>query len=225
MTDIPKFNNKKLFQQAFTHRSYLNETKEQLSSNERLEFLGDSILSFVVSNYLYKKYPQFNEGILTNIRSLMVNTKSLAEISKSLNFGELLKLSKGEQVSMGRQNQSLLADAFESFIGALLLDQGLEEVIYFLDRVLLKKSDEIVKNKSFKDPKSLLQEHVQSKKETSPLYKVLSEYGPAHNKKFKIGAYVGGRLVGEGIGKSKREAEENAAEKALETLKTNLAKK
>ena len=225
MTDIPKFKNKKLFSQAFTHRSYLNETKEQLSSNERLEFLGDSILSFVVSDFLYKKYPQFNEGVLTNIRSLLVNTKSLASISKSLGFGELLKLSKGEQVSMGRQNQSLLADAFESFIGALYIDQGIEEVISFLTKVLLKRSEEIVKSKSFKDPKSLLQEFVQSKRETSPVYKVLSEYGPAHNKKFKIGAYVGGTLTGEGIGKSKREAEENAAERSLEFLKGDLRSK
>lgn len=219
MVSIPTFKNKKLFAQAFTHRSYLNETKEQLSSNERLEFLGDSILSFVVSNYLYKKYPQFNEGVLTNIRSLLVNTKSLALISKDLGFGDLLKLSKGEQVSMGRQNQSLLADVFESFVGALYIDSGIEEVTSFLDKVLLFKSDEIVKNKSFKDPKSLLQEFVQSKKENSPIYKVLSEYGPAHNKKFKIGAFVGGVLRGEGIGKSKREAEENAAEKSLEVLR------
>lgn len=225
MTDIPEFKNKKLLSQAFTHRSYLNETKEQLSSNERLEFLGDSIISFVVSKYLYNKYPQFNEGVLTNIRSLMVNTKSLAEISKSLGFGDLLKLSKGEQVSMGRQNQSLLADVFESFVGALFLDRGIEEVITFLDKVLLKKSDEIVKNKSFKDPKSLLQEYVQSRRETSPVYKVLSEYGPAHNKKFKIGVFVSAKLMGEGIGKSKREAEESAAQKALENLKTDLRSK
>lgn len=224
MVKIPKFKNQKLLGQAFTHRSYLNETKEQLSSNERLEFLGDSILSFVVSNYLYKKYPEFNEGILTNIRSLLVNTKSLAGISKELGFGDFLKLSKGEQASKGRQNQSLLADAFESFIGALYLDQGLENVTSFLDPVLLKKSDEIVKSKSFKDPKSLLQEFVQSKRETSPIYKVLSEYGPAHNKKFKIGAFVGGVLTGEGVGKSKREAEENAAAESLSFLKSQFEK-
>lgn len=225
MVTIPKFKNQKLFHQAFTHRSYLNETKEQLSSNERLEFLGDSILSFVVSNYLYNKYPQFNEGILTNIRSLLVNTKSLAQISKELEFGENLKLSKGEQASKGRQNQSLLADAFESFIGGLYLDRGIDEVISFLDKVLLKKSDEIVKNKSFKDPKSLLQEFVQSRRESSPTYKVLLEYGPAHNKKFKIGAFIGGELTGEGIGKSKREAEENAAQKSLDFLKDRFEKK
>lgn len=227
MIEIPKFKNKKLLDQAFTHRSYLNETKEKLSSNERLEFLGDSILSFVVSDYLYKKYPQFNEGILTNIRSLLVNTKNLALIAKELDFGSLLKLSRGEQESKGRQNQSLLADCFESFVGALYLDQGIEIVTKFLTEVLLLKTEEIIKSKSFKDPKSLLQEYVQAKRQNSPMYKVLGESGPAHAKKFKIGAYVGNGLIGEGIGNSKREAEENAAAAALDfyRLQKTLEKK
>lgn len=227
MTKIPPFKNKKLLEQAFTHRSYLNETKEKLSSNERLEFLGDSILSFVVSDYLYKKYPQFNEGILTNIRSLLVNTKSLALIAKELEFGNLLKLSKGEQESKGSQNQSLLADCFESFIGALYLDQGIETVTIFLQDALLFKTEDIIKNKSFKDPKSLLQEYVQAKRQNSPMYKVLGESGPAHAKKFTIGAYVGNGLIGEGSGNSKREAEENAAAAALNfyRLQKTLEKK
>jgi len=219
MIQLPEFKNKKLFGQAFTHRSYLNETKEQLSSNERLEFLGDSIVSFVVSQYLYLKFPQFEEGALTNIRSLMVNTKSLAGIARDLDFGSYLKLSKGEEESKGRQNQSLLADCFEGFIAALFLDQGIDAVIDFLGVVLLPKADEIVKNKSFKDPKSLLQEFVQSRRQNSPFYKVLSELGPAHAKRFKIGAYIDGKLVSEGEGKSKRDAEEDAAEKALNFYK------
>lgn len=219
MTKIPKFKKKELFEQAFIHRSYLNETKEKLSSNERLEFLGDSILSFVVSEYLYRKYPQYNEGMLTNIRSLLVNTKSLAIIAKELDFGNYLKLSKGEKESKGSQNQSLLADCFESFIGALYLDQGIDSVSKFLNDVLLFKTEEIIKNKSFKDPKSLLQEYVQAKKQNSPIYKVLEESGPAHAKRFKIGAYVNGRLLGEGIGSSKREAEENAAQNSLNYYK------
>ena len=220
MITIPKFKNKKLLEQAFTHRSYLNETKEKISSNERLEFLGDSIISFVVSKYLYEKYPQFNEGILTNIRSLLVNTKSLAQIARELGFGNLLKLSKGEEESKGRQNQSLLADCFESFVGALYQDQGINAVSDFLNLVLIPKSEEITKSKSFKDPKSLLQEYVQSKRQNSPMYKVLQESGPAHSKNFRIGAYVDNKLIGEGIGKSKREAEENAAQKALEFFKS-----
>lgn len=219
MIKLPEFKNQKLLQQAFTHRSFLNETKENLSSNERLEFLGDSILSFVVSEYLYKKYPEFDEGILTNIRSLLVNTKNLAQTAKELDFGSLLKLSRGEEDSKGRQNQSLLADCFESFIGALFIDQGIQAVSDFLNLVLLPKSDEITKSKSFKDPKSLLQEYVQSKRQNSPVYKVLEESGPAHSKKFRIGAYVSGTLIGEGLGKSKREAEENAAAKTLEFYK------
>nr|MBI5455565.1 ribonuclease III [Candidatus Levybacteria bacterium] len=220
MTNIPQFKNQKLFEQAFTHRSYLNETKEKLSSNERLEFLGDSILSYVVSGFLYKKYPEYNEGILTNIRSLLVNTKNLAIIAKELNFGSYLKLSKGEAESKGRQNQSLLADCLEAFIGALYLDQGIDSVSEFLNTVLLYKTEDIIKNKPFKDPKSLLQEYVQAKRQNSPMYKVLEELGPSHAKKFKIGAYINGTLVGEGTGNSKREAEENAAQNSLNYYKT-----
>jgi ribonuclease-3 len=220
MIQLPKFNNQKLFEQAFTHRSYLNETKEILSSNERLEFLGDSILSYVVSQNLFLKYPQFNEGILTNIRSLLVNTKNLAIIAKELEFGNYLKLSRGEEESKGRQNQSLLADCLEAFIGALFLDQGVGAVSDFLSQVLLPKADEIVKGTSFKDPKSLLQELVQSRRLNSPAYKVITETGPAHSKQFRIGAYVDGNLISQGVGKSKKEAEEDAAAKALEYYKT-----
>ncbi len=218
MVTIPQFKNKKLFEQAFIHRSYLNETKEKVSSNERMEFLGDSIISFVVSKYLFVKYPNYNEGILTNLRSLLVNTKSLAQIAKELGFGELLKLSKGEEESKGRQNQSLLADCFEGFIGALFIDQGVEVVNEFLNQTLIPKVDEVEKSRSYKDPKSLLQEHVQAKRLNSPVYKVLEEAGPAHARRFKIGAYVNNKLMGEGYGKSKRDAEEQAAEKALEQI-------
>lgn len=219
MVKLPEFNNKKLFRQAFVHRSFLNETKEEISSNERLEFLGDSIISFVVSKYLYSRFPGYDEGILTNIRSLMVNTKSLASIARELDFGSYLMLSKGEEESKGRQNQSLLADCFEGFVGALFMDQGIDIVTGFLEKVLLVKADEIIKNKSFKDPKSLLQEYVQSKRQNSPLYKVLEEIGPAHAKKFKIGAFVDNKMVSEGLGKSKRDAEEDAAAKALDYFK------
>jgi len=223
MITLPKFKNKQLFEQSFVHRSYLNETKKRLSSNERLEFLGDSVISFVVSQHLYNKYPNFDEGILTNLRSLLVNTKSLALCAKELNFGNYMLLSKGEEESRGRQNQSLLADSFEAFIGALFLDQGTEAVSDFLSRVLLPKADLYVKNKAFKDPKSLLQERVQSQKQTSPLYKVISEQGPAHAKIFTVGAYVDKALIGKGEGKSKQEAEENAAKEALITLSLGKA--
>ncbi len=217
--NIPQFKNKKLFDQAFTHRSFLNETKEKVSSNERLEFLGDSIISFVISEYLFNKYPQVNEGILTNMRSLLVNTKSLAKVARELNLGEYLKLSKGEEDSKGRQNQSLLADSFEAFVGALLLDSGIEQTKDFLIQVFSQRVQDLEKERSFKDPKSLLQEYVQSRKQNSPQYKVIDELGPAHSRVFTMGVFIGNKLFAEGKGKSKQEAEENAATLALENLK------
>ncbi|MBI1982105.1 MAG: ribonuclease III [Candidatus Levybacteria bacterium] len=174
--------------------------------------------SFVVSDFLYKKYPHFPEGTLTNLRSRLVNTKTLAQVAKELDFGSLLRLSKGEEESKGRQNQSLLADSFEAFIGALFLDQGIQKVSAFLATILLIKADEFVEKKSFKDAKSLLQEYVQAKKQNSPLYKVLSEEGPPHAKVFTVGVYVQNKLIAKGKGNSKQEAEKQSAELALETL-------
>ncbi len=218
MNNLPTFKNEKLYQQAFIHRSYLNESKEPVESNERLEFLGDSILSFVVSEHLYKTYPEFDEGILTNLRSLVVNTKSLAKTARELHFGDHLMLSKGEEDSRGRENESILANTFEAVIGALFMDQGIDEVKKFLHVVIIPHIAIFVEKKVFKDPKSLLQEYVQSKKQNSPVYKVLHEEGPAHAKQFTIGVYVGDDLKGEGRGKSKQEAEEHAAEQALEKI-------
>lgn len=215
---IPEFINKELLELAFIHRSFLNETKQKLQSNERLEFLGDSILSFIVSEYLYQKYPDFKEGTLTNLRSLLVNTKSLAEIAKELQLGSFLKLSKGEEESRGRENESLLANSFEAVIGALFLDQGIDKTKEFLKSVLLNKSDLLVQKKTFKDPKSLIQEYVQSKKQKSPIYKVISEEGPPHARIFTVGVYVEETQLGQGEGKSKQEAEERAAEQALERM-------
>lgn len=213
---LPVFKNKQLFEQAFIHRSYLNEAKEKTSSNERLEFLGDSILSFVISNELFRRYPQFDEGILTNIRSLLVNTKTLAEIARGLGFGEFLKLSRGEEEAKGRENQSLLADSMEAYIGALFLDGGMDAVSSFIADTLFSKMDTIVEGKQFKDPKSLFQEYTQSTHHQSPVYRVLEENGPSHAKIFTVGAYVKDILFGEGKGKSKQEAEEMAAKQALE---------
>lgn len=219
MTKLPRINNKKLLEEALTHRSFLNESREKIPSNERLEFLGDSILSFIVSDYLFNKYPEFNEGKLTNLRSLLVNTKMLAEIAKECDMGSLLRLSKGEEESGGRNNQSLLADTFESFVGALFLDQGVTEVKKFIYLTVIPKADEFIQKNVLKDPKSLLQEYVQSQKQNSPLYKVMEEEGPAHARLFTIGVFIKDELIGEGKGKSKQEAEESAAEKALLSLK------
>lgn len=218
MQNLPNFINEKLIQLAFIHRSYLNESKDAIESNERLEFLGDSILSFVVSEHLYKTYPDFDEGILTNLRSLVVNTKSLAKKAKKLEFGKHLMLSHGEEDSGGRENESILANTFESVIGALYLDQGIESVTTFLHKVLIPEIEEYVQKKVFKDPKSLLQEYIQARKQNSPLYRVLLEEGPAHAKQFTIGVFVGENQVGEGHGRSKQEAEEQAAEQALKNL-------
>lgn len=212
---LPTFISQQLFEQAFTHRSFLNEAKQKIESNERLEFLGDSILSFVVSQELVRKYPEYDEGVLTNIRSLLVNTKTLAEVAKDLGFGAYLRLSRGEEEAKGRENQSLLADCFEAYIGALLLDQGLPVVSQFIADALFEKMNEIVKNKQFKDPKSLFQEFTQSLHHASPVYKVLKEEGPSHAKIFTVGVYIKNALVGEGRGKSKQEAEEEAAKIAL----------
>jgi ribonuclease III len=214
--DLPKFKNKKLLEEAFTHRSYLNEAKLKIASNERLEFLGDSIISFAISNYLYSKYPDFDEGDLTNLRSLMVNTKSLSDIARELKMGQHLKLSRGEEESKGRENATLLENSFEAFVGALFLDQGMMAVGKFLEVSLYPKIQELVNKKAFKDPKSLLQEKVQAKKQSSPQYRVLEETGPAHAKIFKVGVFVNGKKLGEGSGRSKQIAEESAAKIALE---------
>ncbi|HEX7042140.1 MAG TPA: ribonuclease III [Patescibacteria group bacterium] len=216
MKQLPKFINQELFQKAFTHRSFLNESKKKVDSNERLEFLGDSILSFVMSQELFTRYPQYHEGTLTNLRSLLVNTKILGETARELEFGNLLRLSKGEEEAKGRENQSLLADAYEAFVGALFLDQGLEIVSEFIKDTLFPKIEEIVAKKTFKDPKSLFQEQMQAQTHASPLYKVLTEEGPSHAKIFTVGVFVKDVKMGEGRGKSKQEAEENAAKEALE---------
>lgn len=217
MKKIPVFKNKDLLKQSFIHRSFLNESKET-ASNERLEFLGDSILSFIVSKNLYKDHPDFDEGKLTNLRSLLVNTKNLGEVALELNLGEKLLLSKGEEESGGRSNQSLLADALEALIGALFIDQGIEVVEEFLKEVLLPKADSFIKNDLLKDPKSLLQENIQAKRLGSLNYEVIKEEGPAHAKIFTVGAYVNKNLIGSGVGRSKQIAQENAAIEALEKI-------
>lgn len=221
MQKLPELSSQKLLIQAFTHRSYLNEVREPAESNERLEFLGDSILSFVVSDHLYRKYPEFNEGVLTNLRSLVVNTKSLAKESRNLGFGKYLLLSKGEEESKGRENDSILANTFEAFIGALFLDQGIEAVKKFISETIVPEINTYVEKKVFKDPKSLLQEYVQSKKQNSPIYKVIKEEGPAHAKLFTIAVYIENQISGTGVGHSKQEAEEKAAKQALKLLNPN----
>lgn len=216
------FKNQKLLKQAFIHRSYLNEVKDKnLFSNERLEFLGDAVLELLVSSFLYHQFPQKQEGVLTNLRSKIVCTKTLSQEARRLNLGAFLKLSRGEEKEGGRKNPSILADTFEALLGAIYLDQGIEKTKIFLKTVLFPYAEKIVAGKNLKDPKSLFQEIVQEKIKTSPVYKVLREEGPDHLKKFKVGAYVNDKLYGVGKGKSKQEAEENAARKAIDEWSDN----
>ena len=212
------FTDQNLLKQAFIHRSYLNEARSIKESNERLEFLGDAILSFLTSQFLYLTYPEYPEGKLTNIRSSLVNTKSLGAASAALSLGDLLFLSKGEQESGGRTNQSLLADCFESLLGAIYLDQGIETAKKFLESYLFPNTAEIISNKKYIDFKSHLQEIIQEKSRVSPTYTVVKSEGPDHAKIFWINVLAGETLLGSGEGKSKQEAEQNAASNALEKL-------
>jgi len=217
--DIPTFKDKNLFDNAFVHRSYLNENPSwKLGSNERLEFLGDAVLEFITSEHLYKTYDQEPEGRLTAYRSSLVKTETLAALAKELDFGGRLKLSKGEDDSGGRESGYLLADTFEAFIGALYLDQGTPACRKFLEETLFPKLDKIVETKAYKDYKSTLQEIAQEKVNFTPIYKVLDEQGPDHNKIFKVGVIIRGKQEGVGEGSSKQRGEVEAARDGLERL-------
>lgn len=207
-----------LYQTAFTHRSHLNESKGVLQSNERLEFLGDSILSFIISSFIFRKRLKDTEGDLTNLRAYIVKTDSLAKISKFLGLGELLKLSKGEELSGGRKNPQLLANTYESLLGAIYLDLGIEKATKFVEDTLLPIFIEEVQQGAPKDSKSKLQELVQSKMQVSPKYKILETSGPDHAKHFRVGVFVNGKETGIGTGSNKQQAEEQAAREALSKL-------
>jgi ribonuclease-3 len=209
------FKDQELLHLAFVHRSYLNEAKKTHTSNERLEFLGDSVLSVLTSHYLYNTYPEYPEGTLTNIRSSLVKTTSLGDISKILGLGELLFLSHGEEASGGRTNQSLLADVFEALLGAMYLDQGIEVARKFLETYLFPNAAGIIATKSYIDYKSLLQELIQQDSRVSPTYHVTKSEGPDHARTFWVEARAAEKVLGAGSGKSKQEAEQAAAQSAL----------
>ncbi len=207
-----------LFETAFTHRSYLNEHPNyKHPSNERLEFLGDAVLQLISSEYLYLHYDE-PEGILTNYRSAIVCTKSLAQEAKRLGYGEFLYLSKGEEASGGRDREYILANTFEAVLGALYLAEGLEFCKNFVEKELLYKVDEIIETESYKDAKSKFQEKAQELRSITPEYKVLEAWGPDHEKSFKVGVFLGNELLGEGEGASKQKAEQKAAFAALDKL-------
>lgn len=215
-----KFKNPKLLEQAFLHRSYLNEVKTNLQSNERLEFLGDSVLSLVISYYLYNLRATDTEGDLTNLRAHIVKTNSLAKAAENLNLGKYLSLSKGEELSGGRNNPQLLANTYEALIGGLFLDQGLEAAKKTIDKTLLPFFEKELKLGPPKDAKSSLQEIVQQKFKESPHYKIIETRGPDHAKSFIVAVYVKNIEQGRGSGNSKQVAEEQAAAQALEGLQS-----
>lgn len=211
------FKNKAVLQQAFTHRSYINENpKSGLEHNERLEFLGDAVLELIVTDHLFRTYSNHNEGDLTAYRSALVNAVVAGDVAQELNMNEYLLLSKGEQKDTGRARQTILANAYESFIGALYLDQGYDVCEVFIKKTLLPKLDEIIKLKAWKDPKSRVQEEAQERLGLTPAYEVVGEVGPDHDKWFTIGIFFGEKKIAEGKGRSKQEAQQVAAQAALE---------
>jgi len=217
-----QFNNKELLRQAFTHRSYLNENPDfKLEHNERLEFLGDAVIELIVTEHLYKEYPAKMEGDLTNWRAALVNAKMLTSVAEDLGFNDFLLLSRGESKELGKARAYILANTFEAFLGALYLDLGYAPCDEFIKKHLLKNLADIIQEGSYKDAKSKFQEEAQERVSITPSYKVIKEFGPDHEKNFWVGVYLDTELVAEGEGSSKREAEEAAAELALEVKKWN----
>jgi ribonuclease-3 len=210
------FQDKNLLTQAFVHRSYINENKSSgLEHNERLEFLGDAVLELVVTDFLYKKFPDSDEGDLTAYRSALVNAETCAQIATELNFNDYLLLSKGEAKDTGRARTYILANALEALIGAIYIDQGYETAKIFIEKYFTPLIDTIISKNAFIDAKSLFQEKAQEFDGRTPSYKTLRESGPDHGKIFTVGVYVGKELVAEGSGKSKQDAEQEAAREGL----------
>lgn len=214
------FNDLGLLITAFTHRSYVNEHRSTVSEhNERLEFLGDAVLELVSTEYLYGNYLD-PEGILTNWRSALVRTESISAAASRYEFEPLLRLSRGEKRGTARARAQILANSYEAVIGAMYLDQGYDVAKRFITESLLVTFDTILKTGSWMDPKSHLQEVVQSKDGFTPQYRVLAEEGPDHEKVFTIGVFVDGKLKGQGVGPSKQAGQVAAAEAALELYGT-----
>ena len=210
------FKNASLIEQAFTHRSFLNENRGSgKEHNERLEFLGDAVLELVVTEFLFAKYPMMNEGELTAVRAALVNTISISAAASKLEMNDFLLLSRGESKDTGRARQIILANVFEALIGALYLDAGYIVAKDFIAAQLFAMADEVVEKKLWQDAKSRFQEISQEKSGITPSYQMLQQTGPDHDKKFVVGAFIGQEKIAQGEGKSKQEAEQDAAQKAL----------
>jgi len=217
-----KFKNKALLKQAFTDRSYLNENPDfKLEHNERLEFLGDAVIELIVTSHLYNEYPEKTEGDLTNWRAALVNAKMMTSVAEELGFNDFLLLSRGETKELGKARAYILANTFEALLGALYLDSGYKPCDEFIKKYLLKNLHSIIKDGSYKDAKSKFQEEAQERVSITPNYKVIKESGPDHEKSFTVGVFLDKELVAEGQGSSKQEAEEAAAQLALEVKNWN----
>lgn len=212
-----KFTDIKLLQQAMVHRSYLNEHPSfPLGHNERLEFLGDAVLEIIVTEYLYNRFPNESEGVMTDWRASLVNAKTLADVATELQLEDYLYLSKGEAKDKNtKARQYILANSVESVIGAIYLDQGLEVAKVFITNNIISKLDYILENALYQDPKSKFQEKAQEVYNITPHYEVIREFGPDHDKTFEVGAYIKDKLVATGSGSSKHEAQVDAAAKGL----------
>lgn len=210
-----KFKDRNILLQALTHRSYLNENpKWGQNHNERLEFLGDAVLELVVTEYLYKTYPN-PEGEMTNWRAALVNAVTLSKITAEFDLNDYVLLSKGESRDTGRARQFILANAMESLIGAIYLDQGYDASEKFIKKFILKELPGIIENQLYRDAKSLFQEKAQEKVGITPTYEVLKEWGPDHARNFQVGVFLDKEMVGSGDGPSKQEAQQVAASDAL----------
>lgn len=210
------FLNKQLLNQALTHSSFANEA--QIPDNERLEFLGDAIIKLIVSEYIYNRFPSRPEGDLTKIRATVISDDTLAKVATRVKLGDFILLSENEKRSGGNKRKSNIANAFEALVGSIYLDSGLGKTRDFLIDFLRFEIDKVSREGYIKDYKSALQEFVQKKRWMLPQYKVISETGPKHQKEFVIGVRIKGRIIGEGKGLNKKEAEQKAAEEALKKL-------
>lgn len=210
------FANLDLFEEALTHRSFLNENRSAKSHNERLEFLGDAVLELAVTRFLFDKYPKKPEGELTAYRAALVNTYSLADTADAIGLNDMLLLSKGESKDTGRARQIILANAFEAVLGAIYLDQGYDAAESFVAKHLYPKIDEVVDKRMWQDAKSRFQELAQEKKSVTPQYRTLKQEGPDHDKRFTVGVFLAEAEIARGEGKSKQEAEQAAATAAIE---------
>ncbi len=211
------FKDKGLLKKAFTHRSYLNENRNlKIEHNERLEFLGDAVLELIVTKYLFNTFPEKQEGELTSYRASLVNAVTLSKVAESLGVNDFLLLSKGETKDTGRARQTILANTMEAIIGAIYLDQGFDAAEQFISKNVFVLLEDIVKRGAYVDGKSRFQEVAQEKAGITPSYKTLKEDGPDHDRHFTVGLFLDKTLITEGSGKSKQEAEEQAARKALE---------